>query len=88
MFILCLKGKENEGAYALQQSNSRVLLLFEEEEDAERFSGLLAADDFPELVTVEVDAEHMVDVCERSGYAYTIVTSDELLVPSSHNDLL
>lgn len=87
MFILCLKGKENEGAYALQSNDERVLLLFEEEEDAERFSGLLEAEDFPQLVTVEVDAEHMVEMCESSGYAYTIVTPDELLIPPSHNEL-
>lgn len=87
MFILCLAGKENEGAYALQNNNERVLLLFEEEEDAERFSGLLEAEDFPQLVTVEVDAKHMVEMCESSGHAYTIVTPDELLVPPSHNDL-
>lgn len=87
MFILCLAGKENEGAYALQNNNERVLLLFEEEEDAERFSGLLEAEDFPQLITVEVDGEHMVEMCESSGYAYTIVTPDELLIPPSHNDL-
>ena len=87
MFILCLRGKESEGAYALQSNGERVLLLFEEEEDAERFSGLLAAEDFPELVTIEVDAEHMIEMCESSGYAYTVVTPDELIVPPSHNDL-
>ena len=37
MFILCLEGKENEGAYAIQNSKmERTLLLFLEVEDAEK----------------------------------------------------
>ena len=44
MYILCLKDKENEGAYAIQNSKmERTLLLFLEIEDAERFAGLLEA---------------------------------------------
>lgn len=88
MYILCLKGKENEGAYAISNSNDdRILLLFTEVEDAERFAGLLEADDFPALVTVEVDAESMIEMCEDTGYHYTIVAPDELIIPPSHNDI-
>jgi len=88
MYILCLKGKENEGAYAISNSNDdRILLLFSEVEDAERFAGLLEADDFPQLVSVEVDAESMIEMCEETGYLYTIVSPDELIIPPSHNDI-
>ena len=78
MFILCLEGKENEGAYALQNKDSeRVLLLFEEPEDAERFGVLLEAD----------DSESMIEMCEKSGYNYTVVSPNELIIPPSHHDL-
>jgi hypothetical protein len=88
MYILCLKGKENEGAYAISNSNNdRILLLFSEVEDAERFAGLLEADDFPQLVSVEVDDESMIEMCEETGYLYTIVSPDELIIPPSHNDI-
>lgn len=88
MYILCLEDKENEGAYAISNSNGdRILLLFSDEEDAERFAGLLEADDFPPLVTVEVDSESMIEMCENSGYHYTIVSPDELIIPPSHNDI-
>ena len=86
MFILCLNGKENEGAYAIQDAeNNRTLLLFLEVEDAERFAGLLEADDFPPMTTVEVDPEAMIDMCESTGYNYTIVEPDELMIPPSHD---
>lgn len=88
MYILCLKGKENEGAYAISNSNNdRILLLFSDIDDAERFAGLLEADDFPPLVSVEVDAESMIEMCEETGYHYTIVSTDELIIPPSHNDI-
>ena len=85
MFILCLEGKENEGAYALENSNrERVLLLFEEPEDAERFAVLLEADDFPSMSIVEVDSESMIEMCEKSGYNYTVVSPNELLLSLIH----
>ena len=86
MFILCLEGKENEGAYAIQNGKmERTLLLFLELEDAERFAGLLQADDFPPISTVQVDGEAMIDMCESTGYNYTIVEPDELMIPPSHD---
>ena len=86
MYILCLKDKENEGAYAIQNGkNERTLLLFEEIEDAQRFAGLLEADDLPPMSLVEVDPEAMIDMCESTGYNYTIVEPDELMIPPSHD---
>ena len=86
MYILCLKDKENEGAYAIQNGrNERTLLLFEEIEDAERFAGLLEADDFPPMSIVAVDAEAMIEMCESTGYNYTVVEPDELMIPPSHD---
>ena len=43
MYILTIKGKEDEGAYAPNVGSNNVLYLFEEEEDAERHAELLKA---------------------------------------------
>lgn len=86
MFILCLEGKEDEGAYAVSNSQGeKILLIFEECDDAERYSGLLEADDFPPLVAIEVDADAMIHMCEKTGYNYMIVNSEELIIPPSHS---
>lgn len=88
MYILCLKGKEDEGAYAISNNRGeRILLMFEEEDDAVRYAGLLEADDFAPLTAVEVDRDGMIEMCEKTGYEYLIVSPDELIVPPSHNEL-
>jgi len=87
MYILCLKGKETEGAYAVSNGkNERTLLLFAQLEDAERFAILLEADDFPSMSPVEVDSESMIEMCDSTGYKYTVVAQDELIIPPSHHD--
>ena len=47
MFILALQEQTGEGAYAVEdESGDKALYIFEEEDDAERFVGLLEADDY------------------------------------------
>ena len=42
MYILTIKGHEQEGAYAVADDDGeRSLYLFEEKDDAERYGGLL-----------------------------------------------
>ena len=46
MFILTISGQQTEGAYAVTDPDGeRALYLFEEEDDAERYAGLLEAED-------------------------------------------
>jgi hypothetical protein len=88
MYILCIEGKEDQGAYAISGSNGdQCLLIFEELDDAERYIGLLEAEDFGPLVSVEVDGESMIAMCEKSGYQYLVIPPDELIIPPSHNTL-
>ena len=53
MYILTIKGHEQEGAYAVADDDGeRSLYLFEEKDDAERYGGLLEAEDYPPMVVV------------------------------------
>ena len=46
MFILTIEGKEDRGAYSVEnESGDKILYLFEEEDDAERYLGLLWEND-------------------------------------------
>ena len=54
MYILTVKGKEEEGAYAPNVGANNVLYLFVDHEDAERHSELLKADDYPDMKIIEV----------------------------------
>lgn len=86
MYILTVKGKEQEGAYAPSFNKQNILYLFMHEDDAERHSGLLAADDYPEMVVVEVDDDVAINICEENGYSYCIVTPDDIIIPPTSDD--
>jgi len=86
MYILAIKGKETEGAYAPTVDSSQILYLFLEAEDAERHSELLAADDYPEMSVVEVDDDVAIHICEENGYSYCIVTPDDIIIPPKESD--
>ena len=53
MFILTLRDKKEQGAYAVQDgSGNHVLFLFEEEDDAERYAMMLEEQDDKEMLSL------------------------------------
>jgi|TARA_B100000073_G_scaffold46481_1_gene34425 hypothetical protein len=86
MYILAIKGKETEGAYAPSVDSGQILYLFLDAEDAERHSELLAADDYPEMSVVEVDDDVAIHICEENGYSYCIVTPEDIIIPPKESD--
>tara|TARA_Y100001973_G_C4934674_1_gene202676 strand:- start:226 stop:498 length:273 start_codon:yes stop_codon:yes gene_type:complete len=86
MFILTVTGKEKEGAYSVEdESGVRILYLFEEEDDAERYVMMLEDEDYPEMTIMEVDDNLIIKTCEYHGYDYTIITSDDIVIPPKIN---
>ena len=82
MFILTVAGKENEGAYSVTDDDgNQILYLFEEEDDATRYAMMLEQEDYPEMHVIEVEAEVMIKTCEVHDYNYTVITSDDIVVP-------
>lgn len=89
MYILSIKGKEEEGAYAVvDDDGEQSLYFFEEEDDAERYAGLLEAEDYPPMTVVEVDDELAVKTCDLYGYDYVIITSNEFVIPPRKYDFI
>ena len=91
MFILTVAGKENEGAYSVRDADGdQILYLFEEEDDALRFAMMLEDDqEYPEMHVIEVEAEVMIKTCEVHDYNYTVITSDDIVVPpDTKNDFI
>ena len=82
MFILTVSGKNKEGAYSVTNSEgNQILYMFEQEDDAVRFSLMLEDKDYPELEVVEVDNDLMIQTCEMHEYNYAIITADDLVIP-------
>ena len=61
-------GSEVEGIHTLELNGRTVVLLFEEEDDALRYAGLLEAQDFPEATVEAISREEIEGFCQQSGY--------------------
>ena len=83
MFILTILGKEDDGAYSVQnEEGEQVLYLFEDEDDATRYAMMLEEDGgYPEMHIIEVDDDMMIHICESHGYVYTIITPNDIVIP-------
>ena len=88
MFLLTLKERKDDGAYAVQNKmGEKVLVLFEEEDDANRYAMMLEEDEEPaEMEVVEVDAALAIRTCKLYNYKYSIVTPNDIVIPPKLND--
>jgi len=89
MYLISIKGKEHEGAYAVHdEDGERALYLFEEEDDAIRYGGLLEAEDYPPMTVVSVEEELAIQTCEVYNYRYVVITKDDFVIPPRDNDII
>jgi hypothetical protein len=61
-------GSDNEGIHSLELNGNTVVLLFEDRDDAERYAGLLEAQDFPAPTVEAIDRQEMEEFCSNAGY--------------------
>jgi len=90
VFLLTLKDRKDDGAYAVQNKmGEKVLVLFEEEDDADRYAMMLAEEeDDVEMDVVEVDGALAIRTCKMYNYRYAIVSPNDIVIPPKLNDNL
>ena len=82
MFLLTLKDRKDDGAYAVQdQYGQKVLFLFEEEDDATRYALMLEDQEETEMDVVEVDDELAIKTCKMYNYKYAVITPEDIVIP-------
>ena len=83
MFILAVKGFEDEGAFSVENDEGeRVLIMFEEEDDADRYAELIdSEEDWPEMSVIEIDNDVAIRACEMHDYMYNIIRPDDIVIP-------
>lgn len=87
MYILAISGKEDQGAYAvIDDDGEQAVYFFEEEDDAERYAGLLEAEDYPPMSVVEIDPDLAIKTCEYHDYNYVIITNNDFVIPPRNDD--
>ncbi len=88
MYLLTLKDRRDDGAYAvLNRYGEKVLFMFEEEDDAERYAMMIGdQEDNADLNVVEIDDSLAIMTCKRYNYKYAVITSNDIVVPPPKND--
>ncbi len=82
MFLLTLKDRKDDGAYAVQNRyGEKVLFLFEEEDDATRYALMLEDQEKTVMDVVEVDDELAIKTCKMYNYRYAVITPDDIVIP-------
>ena len=79
-------GSDSEGIHSLEIAGRTVVLLFENPDDAQRYAGLLEAQDFPVLTVESLDREDVELFCRDAGYEARFVASG--FVPESDEERL
>jgi len=79
-------GSDQEGIHSLELGGRTVVLLFEDPDDAERYAGLLEAQDFPVPCVEALDREELEMFCAEAGYEARFVPAGFL--PNSEEERL
>ena len=87
MYLLTLKTRREDGAYAVQDRHGdKVLFLFEEEDDAERYAMMLNDDEDATLNVIEIEDALAIKTCKMYNYKYAVITPNDIVVPPPKND--
>lgn len=82
MFILTLENNDQPGAFSIiNDEGEKVILFFQEYDDAERYKLMLEDQEFPELDIVEYEDDVVIKSVQITGHDYTIITPYDLVVP-------
>ena len=87
IFVLLYNfGTEKEGIHSIELKGRTIVLMFEVKEDADRYCGLLEAQDFP-LPSVEmISIDEIRDFCTKLDYECKLVEKN--FVPKTAEDRL
>jgi hypothetical protein len=79
-------GSGNEGIYSRRLptedgSGLDLVVCFEDVDDAQRYSDMLSADDFPAASPHEVETQALLEFCQEGGHVLGLVRCGTLVVP-------
>ena len=88
MYLLTINEKQDNGAYAvLNRYGEKVLFMFEEEDDAERYAMMLNVDEEDSsLSVIEVDDSLAIMTCKRYNYKYAVITPNDIVIPQKNDN--
>ena len=84
--LLYEAGTESEGIHSLELKGKTVILMFQDRDDAERYCGLLEAQDFPTPTAEELTRVDIEAFCVEAGYEARFV--EKGFIPSTDEERL
>ena len=90
MFLLTLRDKKDEGAYAVQDTDGdKVLFMFEDEDDATRYAMMLELEKttYSDMDVIEVDDELAIKTCKMHNYKYAVITPNDIVIPPKNDKI-
>ena len=84
--LLYEAGTESEGIHSLELKGRTVILMFQNRDDAERYCGLLEAQDFPTPSVEELTRADIESFCVEAGYEARFV--EKGFIPSNDEERL
>ena len=90
MFLLTLRDKKDEGAYAVQDTDGdKELFMFEDEDDATRYAMMLELEktNYSEMDVIEVDDELAIKTCKMHNYKYAVITPNDIVIPPKNDKI-
>ena len=89
VYLLTINEKQDNGAYAvLNRYGEKVLFMFEEEDDAERYAMMISNDeDNANLNVIEIDDALAITTCKRYNYKYAVITPNDIVIPPKNDNV-
>ncbi len=90
MYLLTLRDRKTDGAYAVSdQYGEKVLFLFQDEDDATRYALMLEdnADYNNPMEVIEVDDDVAIKTCKIHNYKYAVITPDDFVIPPKNDNI-
>ena len=85
MFIILVENEEDKGAFSvINEFDEKVLLFFEEEDDAERYLMMLDDMGINGLSVVEYDEDLLMKTCKVTGLKYSKISPYDFVVPPGY----
>ena len=87
VYLLTLNQRQANGAYAvLNRYGEKVLFMFQEEDDAERYKLMLESDEDSEMNVIEIDDALAIMTCKRYNYKYAVITPNDIVIPPKNDN--
>ncbi len=88
MYLLTLNERQDNGAYAvLNRYGEKVLFMFEEEDDAERYAMMLDDTEDSKMKVIEIDDALAIMTCKRYNYKYAVITPNDIVIPPKNDNI-